>query len=119
VREARNKGKGLGLPTVNGMVKSHDGYFEHRCTLGEGTKADIYLYALVPTAPHSASTPTTNPAEANTILVVDDAELMRTSCSRMLERFGYEVPTASGGADAQSYRQHAEQVSDDPGHHHA
>ncbi|HXF83341.1 MAG TPA: response regulator [bacterium] len=46
------------------------------------------------------SAPSSAPAEAKRVLVVDDETSIRDLCARVLQRAGFVVTTASGGAEA-------------------
>ncbi len=93
-------GTGLGLATVYGIIKQHEGYISVNSRIGEGTSFSIYLplssepvtTAADPSEP-SAPTGRTTPGEL-TILVVEDNEMVRTMTSELLASSGYQVLTA-------------------------
>ena len=96
------KGTGLGLPTVLGLVRAHRGFVQIRSLPGSGTQARVYLPAS-PSAkavqpPPDLELPPRGQGEL--ILVVDDEDSVRRVTSRILERHGYRVVTASDGAEA-------------------
>ncbi len=87
------KGTGLGLATVFGVVKQHEGWLEVESEPGRGTTFRIHLRACAPRAP-------SRPAEAaepeprggsETILVVEDEEQVRRLTRLILEQHGYRV----------------------------
>lgn len=101
--KARNteKGTGLGLPVVLGIVHAHDGWIECATELDQGTTFAIYL-------PRIASRRTQTPSfyetalegGAETILLVDDEQFVRELGERILTRAGYRVLTAENGRKA-------------------
>jgi two-component system, cell cycle sensor histidine kinase and response regulator CckA len=94
------KGTGLGMSVVYGMVKSHRGYIEIDSTEGEGTAVDVYLPALdVKKSDAQATTPTADYSGSETILVVEDEEMMITIVTEMLKSNGYNVLQARDGAE--------------------
>jgi two-component system cell cycle sensor histidine kinase/response regulator CckA len=105
------KGTGLGLATVYGIVKQHQGWIEVNSVQGEGTTFRIFLPAAGAkraAAPESAAAaPTLNGTE--TILVVEDEQSLRELVRGVLERYGYHVLEAGSGLEAlgvwQNHRQ--------------
>ncbi len=94
------KGTGLGLSVVYGMVKSHQGFIEVESSTGVGTTFDIYLPALVveqTAQPDCSSVAAARGSE--TILIVEDEEMMQTILSEMLKSHGYEVLQARDGVE--------------------
>ena len=100
--KAPGKGTGLGLATVFGIVRQHEGWIEVASTVGRGTTIQVYL----PVAPQEISTPAqaTYPTPVRggdeTILVVEDEEAIRHLLQLSLERHGYRVIVAGSGAEA-------------------
>jgi PAS domain S-box-containing protein len=95
------KGTGLGLATVYGIVKQSGGSVWVYSEVGRGTTFKIYL----PRAEGPQSGPAGVPAApgargSETVLVVEDEEALRRLAERSLERAGYTVLTAAGGAEA-------------------
>jgi two-component system, cell cycle sensor histidine kinase and response regulator CckA len=97
-----DKGTGLGLAMVFGIVQQHRGWIECHTVPGQGTRFDIYLprhgTAAVPSAmlaqngkPHGGS---------ETIMLVDDEALVRNLGRTILEKFGYTVLLADDGQEA-------------------
>ncbi|MFT3912859.1 MAG: PAS domain S-box protein [Anaeromyxobacteraceae bacterium] len=95
------KGTGLGLATVHGIATQAGGHVHVESTPGQGSTFSICLprcredvAAAAPAAPRPSGQGT------ETVLVVEDDELVRTVAVRTLARAGYRVLEAAGGADA-------------------
>ena len=103
------KGTGLGLATVYGIIKQHDGMITVYSEMGKGTTFKIYL----PVCEQKAASVGKMIEGAvvggtETILIAEDDEAVRDSGSRILERSGYTVYTAKNGEEAVSiFREHA------------
>ncbi|MDQ1238047.1 MAG: two-component system, cell cycle sensor histidine kinase and response regulator CckA, partial [Thermodesulfobacteriota bacterium] len=107
------KGTGLGLATVYGIVKQHDGHITCYSEPRHGTAFKIYFPAIE-TEGRSA-TPTFDAAircGTETILLVDDEEVLSELGKALLSRFGYDVITAGNGKDAlEIYQRERESIS--------
>ena len=96
------KGTGLGLATVYGIVKQHQGWVEVESTVGKGTTFRIY----VPRAGEEhvdAEKPTTQliiKGGSEGILLVEDEKPVRELVARVLEKRGYKVFQAGSGDEA-------------------
>jgi two-component system, cell cycle sensor histidine kinase and response regulator CckA len=110
--KAPGKGTGLGLPMVHGIVKNHDGRITCRSTPGKGTCFRIYLPAAEPSREEKPVEEKKGVQEGNeTLLLVDDEEVVRKTGKERLERAGYTVLTASGGEMALGvYRQKTSKI---------
>jgi PAS domain S-box-containing protein len=99
-----DKGTGLGLAMVYGIVSGHKGAVLISSEPGKGTSVRL----LFPIAEESlAAEPEAIPADAprgqgETILLVDDEPALRQLGRKLLERFGYLVLTAESGEEALS-----------------
>ncbi len=95
------KGTGLGLATVYGIVKQHNGYIICYSEPGYGTTFKIYLPA-VSSPSNSINTEPQRPVLGGneTILLVDDDNAVRDWGSRILSHSGYKVVTAVNGKEA-------------------
>ena len=107
------KGTGLGLAMVYGIVKQHEGYIMCYSELGHGTTFKIYLPAI-----HTEEESETQTEEmlieggTETILLVEDEEVLRELGTDLLNSFGYEVITASNGKEAlEIYKREGERIS--------
>jgi PAS domain S-box-containing protein len=98
----RGKGTGLGLSTVYGIVNQNMGTITVDSKPGRGTRFRIYLPAVKesPKTPAPASTVAALSTGTETILVVEDDELMRDLAREVLEMKGYEVFTAATPGEA-------------------
>jgi PAS domain S-box-containing protein len=103
----RGRGTGLGLATVYGIVSGLGGTIDIYSEQGLGTTMSV----LLPVTGQDVSGPDTTGAAApepagdprghgERILLVEDEEGLRTMASRLLDRNGYQVRAAAGGADA-------------------
>lgn len=96
------KGNGLGLAIAQEIVKNLGGEIFVSSKINRGTTFEIYLPAYSglsdPLQPQQHSETLHNGKE--TLLLVDDEEVIRSMGKRMLERFGYNVLAATDGHDA-------------------
>jgi len=96
------KGTGLGLATVYGIVKQHEGWIELESQVGRGTTFKIFL----PVSSKKADKTITRIPEPlargghETILVVEDEPALLALVCKTLQRQGYRVFTAGSGAEA-------------------
>jgi CheY-like chemotaxis protein len=94
-------GTGLGLPQVYGFVKQSGGHIKLYSEVGEGTTVRIYLPRALQMENRETSRPMgLSVTGTETILLVDDDEIVRTTVAAMLEDLGYAVRSASDGAQA-------------------
>jgi PAS domain S-box-containing protein len=106
----RDKGTGLGLATVYGVVKQSGGYIAVESKKGKGASFSIYLPRVeqAVAAPEASSPKTLTLRGSETILLVEDAEPLRKLAHMFLKDNGYQVLTAADGEEAlQVARQHA------------
>jgi two-component system, cell cycle sensor histidine kinase and response regulator CckA len=94
------QGTGLGLSTVYGIVKQSHGYVWLYSEPGQGTTAKIYLPALASGREAAAAGPPPLARGHETILVVEDEEVVRRLARRSLEEYGYTVLEAENGRAA-------------------
>jgi len=106
------KGTGLGLATVYGIVKQHQGWLEVDSQPGQGTSFKVFL-------PVSSKAPAgeyrRKPKEARggdeTILVVEDEPALRELVQEILRKKGYAVLEAGTGVQAlKLWQQHTEDI---------
>lgn len=99
------KGTGLGLATIHGIVKQHDGWIEVASQLGVGTTFKIFL----PTHGEPSETLTERVpmpqvrGGTETILVVEDEQPVRKLVKEILSGYGYRIWEASSGHEALYY----------------
>lgn len=97
----KTDGTGLGLATVYGIVKQSGGDIWLYSEPGVGTTFKIYL----PSADASAVTQPEAPAAPSyhgteTVLLVEDEDLLRPLLAESLRAFGYTVVAAASGPEA-------------------
>ncbi|MFV1957890.1 MAG: PAS domain S-box protein [Planctomycetota bacterium] len=101
-------GSGLGLAAVLGIVRRHEGAVGLESEPGVGTRIEI----LLPRSDASVAIPlgapkVTPPPEARRkILLVEDADMVRTVTAELLVRLGYDVIAASSGQQALALHEH-------------
>jgi two-component system, cell cycle sensor histidine kinase and response regulator CckA len=95
------KGTGLGLATVYGVVKQHEGFIHLYSEPGRGTTFRVYLPAATGTAESLQPKPDEQiPKGTETILLAEDNEGLQEAAKEMLERLGYRIILASNGMEA-------------------
>jgi len=100
--KAPGKGCGLGLSTVYGIVKQHDGYTAVESEPGRGATFRVYLPRIEAPVevPRDDSGRGPLPGGQETILLVEDEEAVRGLVREILSRLGYHVLVANDGIDA-------------------
>ena len=96
----KSRGTGLGLPSAYGIVKNHGGMITVYSVPGHGATFTIFF----PVSDQQVSKekiPEKAPVKGSeTILLVDDEEMILKVGRRMLEKLGYNVIVAKGGQQA-------------------
>ena len=97
-----NKGTGLGLATVYGIVKQNNGFINVYSEPGKGATFGIYLpSSMGKVEKHKEETVDEVPAGCNeTVLLVEDDTAMRQMVKLMYEKLGYKVLAVGTGTEA-------------------
>lgn len=110
----KDKGTGLGLAVVLGIIEKHNGFIDVQSRLGDGTTFDVFLptpqvsLASVEDIEHRKS----GQGAMETILCVDDEEMLLDLLKNELIRKGYNVLTAIDGMGAvEVYKRHFSKIS--------
>lgn len=96
------RGTGLGLSTVQSIVKAHAGFVSFRSEMGKGTTFSVYLpvYSIEDQVPENFRDAMAVRADDRCVLLVDDEASVLAITRQTLEAYGYHVLTASDGAEA-------------------
>jgi len=95
------EGTGLGLPMVFGIVKMHNGHITCHSESGGGARFNVYFPIMACEVEAEVSEEPSAPVGGSeTILVVDDEELIGELAKKLLSRSGYNVLTAGSGPEA-------------------
>jgi two-component system, cell cycle sensor histidine kinase and response regulator CckA len=110
--KAIGKGTGLGLATVMGIVKSHNGFINVYSELNKSTRFKIYLPATDTGETIAPKDLEPQWGEGELILIVDDEIPIQEVAQATLEAHGYRAITASDGIEAIAlYAQHKQEIS--------
>jgi two-component system, cell cycle sensor histidine kinase and response regulator CckA len=107
------RGTGLGLATVFGIVEQHEGWITVDTAVGRGTRFDVFLPVLpsVAAVVADAQAPTAAHGGTETILLVDDEASVQRLVGSTLRRHGYRVLEASSsGAALEIWRDQAARI---------
>jgi PAS domain S-box-containing protein len=108
------RGTGLGLATVHGIVKQSGGHIAVYSEVGHGTTFKIYLPRVQqrPHLPRTQRGVAVMPRGAETILLVEDEDSVRALAHYILKNCGYTVLDAGDGATAlRLAEQHQERIA--------
>lgn len=109
------RGTGLGLSMVYGIIQNHGGYIELNSEPEQGTTFEILLPAVAELRmkePTSSDPAPVLHKGSETILLVDDEELIRQLGVDILEDSGYKMLSASGGTEAiQIFRKNRKKIA--------
>ncbi len=105
------KGTGLGLAMVFGAVKAHGGAIEVETEFGKGTAFHIFLPIVEASVGGTKSKLALLRGEGESILLVDDDELLRKATEEILLTLGYKVSVASDGMRAfDIFKDHVDEI---------
>jgi CheY-like chemotaxis protein len=93
------RGTGLGLAMVYGMVQRHSGNVDIESEIGKGTTVRLSFSVSGPVNAAESGIHRTLPMARLSLLVIDDDPLLLRSLQDILENDGHEVTTADGGAN--------------------
>ncbi len=96
------KGTGLGLSTIYGIVKQNNGFIWVYSEPGQGTTFKVYLPEVKKDAnlEKKEQTPVDDPGGSETVLIVEDNDLLRNFAQKALQSYGYRILVAENGEDA-------------------
>jgi PAS domain S-box-containing protein len=106
------RGSGLGLASAYGIVQNHNGIINVCSEKGKGACFTTYLPASGKTIVKDEIQPQDFIKGNETILLVDDEDMIIESAGEMLEELGYTVLTAKGGKEALQILQQSKQKID-------
>ncbi|MCK4389266.1 MAG: GAF domain-containing protein [Desulfobacterales bacterium] len=96
----KGRGTGLGLASVYGIIKNHGGIINVDSKNGEGTTFNIYLAASEKEVIKEKELPEELLKGTETVLLVDDEDMIIDVGKDVLKTLGYKVLPARGGKEA-------------------
>ncbi|MBW1782670.1 MAG: PAS domain S-box protein [Deltaproteobacteria bacterium] len=105
------RGTGLGLASVYGIIKNHGGFIDVFSEKGHGTTFNIFLPASEKEAVEEKKPAGHTFMGTETVLFVDDEDMIIEVVEALLERLGYNVLIAKSGKEAiETYEKNQEQI---------
>ncbi|MBW2094584.1 MAG: response regulator [Deltaproteobacteria bacterium] len=96
-----SRGTGMGLASAYGIIKNHGGFFQVQSKVGQGSTFSFFLPAEDKAVVKEKACETSQLLTGKeTILLVDDEEMIADVASDMLKNLGYDVLTAKSGEEA-------------------
>jgi PAS domain S-box-containing protein len=97
----QDRGTGLGLSVIHGIIKNHNGAITCQSTVNEGTTFEVFLPLIKSNSPKPASGGKKSmPVGSERILYVDDENIITDMAERMLGNRGYSVVSRTVSLDA-------------------
>jgi two-component system CheB/CheR fusion protein len=114
--KSKEAGSGLGLAVVYGVGNSHGGFVDVESEVGKGTRFSIYLPVRAPDEERPRGddevSVSSDKPDNETILVVEDEEMLLDSMKSLIESEGYRVLAAKDGVEAvEMYERHCNEVA--------
>ena len=106
-----SKGTGLGLSSAYGIIKGHGGYIDVDSEKGYGATFNIYLPATKKEVKQEKELLKKTIIGKETVLFVDDDDMVIEGCGEMLTKMGYNVLIARNGKDAlEIYKENQDKI---------
>jgi PAS domain S-box-containing protein len=106
------KGTGLGLSMAHGILKQHNGSIQVTSESGKGTTFEIYIpVSEEQVTEKNIQTPVTFCSGTETLLVVEDEEIVKLYLKKTFEKAGYRVLVAGDGDEALKLFREYEDIS--------
>jgi two-component system cell cycle sensor histidine kinase/response regulator CckA len=96
----RSMGTGLGLASAYGIIKNHGGMINAQSVIGQGSTFDVYLPASSKKIVRKEHVNGEALRGSETILLIDDEDIVIDIGGQILERLGYRAVTARSGREA-------------------
>lgn len=94
----KTEGTGLGLATVYGIIKNHDGIIKAKSEVGKGTIIEIFLPFTDRTS-EAKKVPNEVIKGTGLVLIIDDEENVRYVTTQIVKSIGYDVIVAKSGKE--------------------
>ncbi|NQT69912.1 MAG: PAS domain S-box protein, partial [Desulfobacteraceae bacterium] len=94
------RGTGLGLASVYGIINNHDGFISVYSEKGIGTTFNIFLPTSEKEVVEEKRPSDDIAGGTETVLIVDDEQMIIDVSKALLAKMGYNVLTAGGGKEA-------------------
>ena len=94
------RGTGLGLAAAYGIIKNHQGVILVESEISVGSEFIIYLPASQNEIPRETHPDKDVPGSNETLLLVDDEDMIIDVGRKLLEKLGFNVLTAGSGQEA-------------------
>jgi two-component system cell cycle sensor histidine kinase/response regulator CckA len=108
----RSMGTGLGLASAYGIIKNHGGMINAHSVIGQGSTFDVYLPASSKKIVRKEDVNREALKGSETILLIDDEDIVIDVGGQILERLGYRAVTARSGKEAiEIYRANKNQIN--------
>ncbi len=98
--KAVGKGTGMGLAVAHGIVKDHDGMIEVQRLRGKGARFTVLLPRISGEIIEKPPAPLNIPRGRETVLLVDDEEMLVVMGASILESLGYSVVSSQSSVEA-------------------
>ncbi len=96
----RSRGTGLGLASAYGIIKNHGGIINVHSAIGQGSTFDVYLPASLKKVVQKEHLKREALKGSETILLIDDEDIIIDIGGQILERLGYRALMARSGKEA-------------------